>query len=395
MARNNAPASAPSPEQLAQANFAARNLVLQAGVPRLQQIYSKGQNPANGNIVTINPNNVGLIRGFLVKVTGTMRNNDAAKIAARTPFGALNVLSNVQFTDMDNTIRINTSGYHLGMLNSAKQPLVLGGAYATNVPIGFGNNWDVMTAAATIPAAGADVEVQQYYYVPLAYTKLDLRGAMWAGIVNATSQLQLTINANPVVDAGDLTGAVYSNAGGVDTGWKADTNVTITVWQDYIDQVPMSQGNPILPMQDLGQIYDIKNTALQGLVPNQDFGIPYANFRSFLSTLVVINNGVAPFLNVGEEINYWALRAANASELFKYGPEEAAFLARSIFAADPPKGMYYFSHRDRPITTQQFGNMELIVNPNANINQAASALVGFESFAQLNQVTFASSLPNS
>lgn len=380
----------PTAADLARANLAARDMVLSYGVPRLQQIYSAAQDPDNNNVVNVVPKNVGLIRGFLVKVEGTIINNDSgADAATRTPFGIANALSNIQFQDMDNVTRINAPGWLLALINSAKQPLVMGGAYAPNVPIGYGNNWDVLTGDATI-ADTASSAVQMYYYVPLAYTKLDLRGAMWAGVVNSSAQLSLTINDTPGVDAGDRTNAMYYGSDGI--SW--DGNVTVTVWQDYIDQIPMNGGNPILPMQDLGQIYGIQQTAMSGLVAAQDFGIPYANFRSFLSTTVVLDNGVTPFLNNGDEVNYFALQAANASQLFKYGPEEAALLARSVFSTDPPLGTYYFNHRDRPITTQQFGNMELVVNPNNNINAAASLLVGFEYFAQLNQVTFASSLPN-
>lgn len=380
----------PSAAQLAAQNAQARNLVLAAGVPRFQQIASTSVDPTTDPIITINPKNVGLIRGFFVEVSGSIINSDAGvDVATRTPFGVANMLSNIQFQDMDNVTRINAPGWLLSLINSAKQPLVMGGAYAPNVPMGYGNNWDVEVGPATI-AKGVTSAIRMVYYVPLAYTKLDLRGAMWAGVVNSTAQLQLTINQSPLANAGDYTNAIYSGADA--GGWSG--NVSVTVYQDYIDQIPYMQGQPVLPAGDLGQTYNILQTAMSGLVSGQDYGIPYANFRSFLSTTVVVDNGVTPFLNNGDEINYFALQAANASQLFKYGPNTAAFMARNVFAADPPLGTYFFSHRDRPITTQQFGNMELIVNPNGNINAAASLLVGFEFFAQLNQVTFATSLPN-
>jgi hypothetical protein len=381
-------------------NMRARDAVLTYGVPRLQKIATNVVLAADiptAGVVTVNPRNVGLVRGFLVKVNGTLHNGDNADAALRTPFGASNMLSNIQFQDMNNVTRHNCPGYAMALINSAKQPLVLGGAYAPNIPMGYGNNWDVQVGAASF-ATNTDTEVQFYYYVPLAYTKLDLRGAMWAGVVNSTAQLQLTVNPTPMVDATDLTNAIYSgvsgSTGGV-TGWKAGTSVTVEVWQDYIDQVPYVNGQPFLPMLDLGQMYAVQQTAFQGLVSGQDFGIPFANFRNFLATLVVVDNGVTPFLNNGDEINYFSLEAANSSQLWKYDSETAAFLARSVFAADPPLGTYYFNFRDRPINTQQFGNMQIMVNPNANVNALASMQVSFEFMAQLTQVTNASSLPNS
>lgn len=377
------------PQTSAQRNAQARAAILMTGIDRLQQIYSAGIDPANQTILNINPQNVGLIRGFLVKVSGTIHNSDgAAQALTRTAFGASNLLRNVAFTDINNQVRHQTQGWHLSMINSAKQPMVIGGAYAPNIPVGYGNNYDVQTAPSTI-AAGADGAVQFYYYVPLSYSKVDLRGAMWAGVVNAVAQLQLEINPNPVVAAGDAGLAVYSGTTG---GWKAATNVQVTVWQDYIDQIPMDQnGQPVLPQDDIQMLYQLNNTTLSALVANQDFGVPFANFRNFLSTTLVYDNGGS--YNAGTDINYFALQTANSSNIWKYGPEEAAFLARSTFMADPPIGSYYFDHRSKPISTQQFGNTQITVNPSL-VNANAALWAGFEYFAQASQVVFAGSLPS-
>lgn len=374
------------PGQAMAANMAARNNILLYGVDRLQQIYSSAINPDNQTIVNINPNNVGLIRGFLVKVSGTIANASGVTALDRTPFGASNLLKGVSFTDINNQVRHQTQGWHLSMVNSAKQPMVIGGAYSPNIPVGYGNNFDVQTALASIAASGS-AAVQFYYYVPLSYSKVDLRGAMWAGVVNAVAQLQLEINPNPVSASGDYGLAVYEGAAG---DWSG--NVTITVWQDYIDQVPMDGNNmPVLPQQDLATLYQLNNTTLSALVAGQDFGVPFANFRNFLSTVLVYDNGGQ--YNAGTDINYFALQTANASNIWKYGPEEAAFLARSTFMADPPLGTYYFDHRNKPISTQQFGNTQITINP-SDVQSGAAVMAGFEYFSQASQVVFAGSLPS-
>jgi hypothetical protein len=320
-------------------------------------------------------------------VQGTITNGGAGTLT-RTQFGASNVLRNIGFTDTNNQVRHATQGWHLGLVNSAKQPLVFGGAYAPNVPVNYGNNWDVQTAPATI-ATTADGDVQFYYYVPLSYGKYDLRGAMYAGVVNAVAQLSLEINPTPCVNTGDGTLAVYS--GGPSGVWKTNTNVTITVWQDYIDQLPMSGGQPILPQQDMQTLYQLNTTSLTGMVAGQDFGIPFANFRNFLSSVVVYNN--AGTLNVGSDINYFALQTANSSNIWKYGPEEAALFSRTTFMADPPRGTYYFDSRQKPISTQQWGNTQITVNPSA-VTSGAQFLVAYEYFSQASQVVFSGSLPS-
>lgn len=376
------------PQTRAQQNVAARNAILLGGVDRMQQIYSQATDPANATILNIAPAAVGLVRGFLVKIEGTLRNTGALT-ATRTPFGASNLLRNIAFTDINNQQRHQTQGWHLSLINSAKQPMVIGGAYAPNIPVGYGNNWDVQSAPATV-ATVTDTPVQFYYYVPLAYSKVDLRGAMWAGVVNAVAQLQLEINPNPMVAAGaDPTLAVYSGSAG---GWKAGTTVKVTVWQDYVDQIAMDKsGQPILPQDDLAQLYSLNTTTLSALVQGQDYGVPFANFRNFLSTTIVYDNGGQ--LNAGSDINSFALQTANSSNIFKYGPEEAAFLARSTFMADPPLGTYYFDHRSKPISTQQFGNTQITVNPSV-VNNNAALMCGFEYFSQASQVVFAGSLPS-
>jgi hypothetical protein len=371
-----------APGQGAAANLQARMNLLAMGVPRMQQIYSAATNPANQTIVNINPQNVGLIRGFLVKVSGTIANTNTGASGAdltRTNFGASNLLRNINFTDTNNQNRHNTQGWHLGIINSAKQPMVWGGAYAPNVPVGYGSNVDVQTAPATISVATGTAAVQFYYYVPLSYNNVDLRCAM--------AQLQLEINPTPVVASGDAGLAVYSGNTG---GWSG--NVTITVYQNYIDQVPMdSTGNPILPMDDMAMLYQLQNTTLTGLVAAQDYGVPFANFRNFMSTCLVYDqNGT---YNAGTDINYFALQTANSSNIWKYGPEEAALFNRGVFMADLPPAAYYFDHRDRPISTQQFGNTQITVNP-ITVAASSSLWAGFEYFAPASQVVFAGSLPS-
>lgn len=382
----NIPTKAPTQ---AQADAVARQNILAMGVERLQQISASSYNPTNQTVLNLNPQNVGLIRGFLIKVAGTIANTNTGTSGVtltQTPFGASNLLTNIQFTDTNNQVRHQTQGWHLSLINSAKQPMVVGGAYAPNIPVGYGNNWNVQTAPANI-AANTTAAVQFYYYLPISYSKYDLRGAMWAGVVNAVAQLQLTINPTPVVAAGDAGLAVYSGNTG---GWTG--LVTVTIWQDYIDQIPMmANGQPVLAQADVQTLYQITNTTLSSLVAGQDFGVPFANFRNFLSTVLVYDNGGS--FNVGGDINYFALQTANSSNIWKYGPSEAAYLARSVFMADPPRGTYYFDTRSKPISTQQFGNTQITVNP-STVNANAAIWAGYEYFSQASQVVFAGSLPS-
>lgn len=369
-----------TPQQMMQQNSLQRQAVLSNAVEMTQNIAPLSILPSQQNIISIQPRPVGLIKGFIVEVTATLA-NAAGTAADRTGGGSANLVTNFTFNDLNNNVRINTSGRHMAIINSARQGWVMGGAYAPNVSMGFGNNWNVNSGAANL-AASAETVVRQIYWVPLAYSGNDLRGSIYAAVVNATMSLQITLNPTPFVATGaDPLNAVYiGNAGG---GYKAATPVQLNVYQVYLDQLPVMNGGPILPVMDLNTVYEIKETSVQGIAAGQDFPYSYANFRDFLSTTAVFDNGGT--FNSGSDVNYWALQAANYTKLFQVAPEIAAFNARQTFMADPPPGYYYFSHRDRPINTISYGNMELVLNASSAAGQA-KLLIGTEAFANVNQL---------
>lgn len=367
----------------AQQNAAARALILSQSVERIQQIYSQTVNAANENTLNISPRNVGMIKGFFVDVEATLTVG-ATNPAALTKFGAANILEQISFVDLQNNTRIQTTGWHMHFVNTARAQRPFGLADTLDAsPIAYGNNFDVISAPAA-PAALATATVKMRYYIPLAYSNNDLRGAVYANVVNATMNLQLVINDSPFVASGDATEAVYTgNTGSIG-------NVTVTVYQHYLDQLPMGQQGPILPIMDLSTIYEVKNTTVSGLSVSQDYTIPYSNFRSFLSTIAVYDNGGT--LNPGTDVNYWALTSANFTNIFKMTPVEAGLLSRVRNGIDYPDGVYYFDHRSKPINTIQYGNMELVINP-SSVGTNSKVYVGYEDFSMINVISGAGSLP--
>lgn len=365
------------------ANAMARQLILANGVDRLQSIFSQTVNGANQPVVNVTPRNVGLIKGFFVDITATLTNG-ATNTANLTKFGPANILQQITFTDLQNNTRIQTAGWHMHLLNTARANRPFGMAQTlSSAPVAYGNNFDEISASATL-AANAAGTVKMRYYVPLAYSSSDLRGAVFANVVNATMQLQLTLNSTPFVSSGDATLAVYSG----NTG--ALGNVTIDVYQHYIDQLPTTSAGYVLPLMDLSTFYDIKNTSVNGLTVGQDYPIPYANYRSFLSTFFIFDNGGT--LSAGTDLNYIALQSANFTNIFKTTPIDLAMLARVAIGTDYPNGTYYISHRNKPINTNQYGNIELVLNP-STVNSNAQVLVGYEALGQIQIMSQAGSLP--
>jgi hypothetical protein len=365
-------------------NAAARKIVLDNSVLMVQPIASLTVNPTQQNVINVQPQNVGLTLGFLCVVSCGVTNG-AGTVANLTPLGVSNLVANFTYTDLQNINRIQTTGAHIALLNTVKQGFGFGGNYAPNIPVGIGgNNFPVFSGPATIAAAGT-ANLRMNYFLPLAYSSNDLRGAVYTNVVNATQNLQITLNKTPFVGATDPTNAVYSgNAAGAYTN-----TVTVTVYQVYRDQIPTSGNQPILPIMDLNTVYDLKNTALTGMVVNQDFPFAFPNMRQFNSVLAIFDNGGT--LGTGSDINYWSLVSANATQLFKLDPLTATLFARQTFMGDPPLGTYYFDFRNKPIDTISFGNMTLNLNA-LTVNAGANLQVLTEAFQQVQAIPYASSL---
>lgn len=387
MAQVQQPTAAQVAQKAMNANNAARSIVLQSAYPMLQQIYSGNINPANGATVNIAPQNVGLIKGFFVEVVATF-NVAATTALALSPFGPANVIQNVLFQDLQNYQRINTTGWHIAFLNSARQGRPFMSSTASDSPTGYGSNWGVITAPATPAASSTGNTLRMIYWVPLAYAHHDLTGGIYAGVVNATMNLQLTLatSAQFAVASGDPLSAVYT------ANTATVTNYAVTVYQSYLDQLPVNQGSPILPAIDLSTIYELKNTNFSGITVSQDFPMGYSNFRHFMSTFAVFDNGSSwPSITPGSDINYWSFRTANYTDTRKADPFIWKGQERQRILTDFPKEVYYFDTREKPIYTQQTGNVNLILNA-STVNSGAFVVAAYEMLANTNNLQNAGSL---
>lgn len=387
-----AKAVAVNPAQQAQQqranNAAARAAVISSAQKLTQPLFSGSFVPANQNVVNITPRNVGLILGFYIYVQGQLA--AASGTGTLTQWGPANMLSQIQFLDLQNYTRHQTAGWHVSLINSVKSKGAFAGCNALSAyPVNFGNNWNVQSAPATITTG---VNCKFLYYLPIAYSDFDLRGAIYAQVVSANMNLQITINPTPVVTGtNDATLAVYGGATTVTAGGWASA-VTVTVHQVYYDQLPRQGTAPIVPPLDLATVYELKNTALFGLVVNQEYQIAYSNFRDFLSTSVIFDNGGT--LNVGSDVNYWALQAANYVNLFNVPPYLMSVWANATLEDDMPRGTYYLDSRAKPISTSTYGNMNMVLSPSV-VNANAALLVGFEDFGIQNQLIQAAGIANS
>ncbi len=341
-------------------NFQARNLLLENAKRSRQGLFSQTFVPnGSNNTLSMPVRNVGLITGFWVHVQATLNNAGAAAITP-TAFGIDNLLSNITFNDFGNYQRINSSGWHLAKLASLKMGRVVGGSVQFANAGAWGNNWNLYQQPVSI-AAGGNGTLETWYHVPIARSRHDLTGIINAMQLQNQATLSVTVNQNPIAAAGsDGTLAVYQGS----TGAGSITSATVTVYQDYLDQLPVdANGNYVVPPLDSSMIYELKTETKTGIVAGQDYQILVPNFRQYLSLLVIYDNGGT--LNNGTDINYIALQTANLLAINKVDPRMQALSQRMALQADLPAGTYAFPWYDQPLDTSQYGNMSVTFNPSS------------------------------
>jgi hypothetical protein len=394
-----AQAARPSPQAQ---NLAARQLILRGGVvgnsyqPPAIDVWQPlnpilPSSPGPGSVITMYLRNVGLVKRVVLRFKATVTAG-ASTTSTLTPWGLANFISNVSFFDLGNNQRINSTGWHLTAIASAKRRTVFGAAYTSDTPLGYGNvNTRLMYAPATIAATVAS-EIDFFLEIPFVKNDHDLRGAIFGDVTQATMQLSVTLNpAMFVASTADPTLAMYQSGG---TDLAVLSAVTLQAYQNYLDGLPRDPTNavPILPAIDLGTAYLLNNTSSGLPVANQDNGVAFVNARSYESvTFGYDNNGT---LNInGSDLNYVALTSANMTNILYYDGKMLGLTCRNVIGDDFPKGMYYLDFRHRPIDTTQFGNMQLIVNPATVGGSGATVLYGWEAYGVIGLVNQGGSLP--
>jgi P3 major capsid protein len=410
MATPNVPVQAAPKMTPQQQDAIATRAILSSAVDRVQNVASAQVFPASNPVLLVQPLNVGLIKRFTIVVSGHISNTGTTTLTL-TDFGLANLFGQggVQYVDLNNYLRVNTSGAHLSILASAKRRRSYGATVQDNAPgVVTATNlskmlnvapatWGVFQAPQTI-ATGTSGAFRAVFELPLSYTDDDLRGAIWANVLNAVQQLTLTFNPQAVTAAPiDNTFAVYAGPTG---SAGSITDAQVLVYQEYLDQLPKATGaggsmTTILPALSISTVYELKSTVFQNIPPNQEFYIPYANQRSFVSTILTFNHdGSATGRVYGTDVTYWALVSANSTYIWKLDPLTVAMRSREHLMSDLPAGAYYLPSRRHNIASLQFGNLQATLNANTS---TASGYINamWEMFALQNTLSSGASLASS
>lgn len=381
-------------------NMACRQAILKGAIKKKQQIFTFTGSPATiNNLINIGGNYVrmaGLLTKFIVEVSATF-NALATNTVTETQIGRANILSNIQFTDLQNNQRHNCSGAQLALTASRKRRRPYG--QSANLSQSFGgfnvgsSSTNHALSSFVAPIVGTPGSLRQVYEIPVSIDDRDLTGAIFLGVYGAQLSLQLQVNPTPLASSGDSTFCVAFGATATFNAQQI-SSVTVNVYQEYYDQLPMNNGAYVLPPLDISTVYQLTYTQFGNISAGQDFYIPYANYRKYLSQSVLYNNSGADggLSNTGADVSFWALVAANFTNIFKVGPLEQWRTMRELFGTDLYNGLYVFDTAEKPIDTQNYGNLQLDLNT-ITAGASAYAYTMSEFIAYQNQIAQAPSLP--
>lgn len=387
-------AAATQPSYTQQNNDAAQSAVLAVAQPMIQQVNLTsipGNNVAQGQILNVPLQNVGLNTKVTVEVSGTIA-AAAAETLVKTAWSLANFFTNIQLTDLSNYQRINTSGLHLFALACLKNKGAYGAAFMNDSPVNMGSNFRINFSPVSVTGATA-VAFRMFFELPLAYHDYDLRGAIYAAVTSAQWRVNLTINPSIVALASatdNLNNAFASSSSAANTQGVI-AGVVVKIYQHYLDQLPRNSktGAPIVPLISLAWDYLIQSTTVPNVAAGADFPVQYANFRTFLSTVAIFDN--AGTFNPGTDINYLGIQVANQVFLQQLDPYMATLQNRAQIGDDFPAATYVFDHRRKPIVTNQYGNTQFVLNA-SQANAGASLVMMYEMLSLQSQAINAGSL---
>lgn len=360
-----------SPAQIIQQNLMMRQALLQSA-PRMRKNLGTFGGASGGGVVggttRVKLFNVGITTKIVLDVVITLDIGTA--IATPSPKAPFNAINRIKLTDFDGTDRVNSSGYQLWVAQCVRN----------QVPYGYNNGSQsaVLTSPVVPTAVGAGQTMRYQIEVPLAFDEnRDLRGALLTQ--TSVGEAYLNIDWNPSFYTNANADSVYNGAG---TTTVTNVSISVNVYQHYL--LPQNIGGQVpLPALDLMTVYELAGAlkSSDNLAAGQEKLLNYPNVRSVIGAYFnYVNNGV---MNAAPtDMTKFRLIANGNNVLREYLPTDKLFDQRRymIEDADLRVGTYFETHRDKPIETALYGNVQYGLTP-STVNAGNTYIeVLFESF---------------
>jgi len=391
-------------QQALAANMAIRQNILANAVPVLQNVRSGTLNNmtyGSPQIQTVLASNVGLIRRFYLELTGIV-NGGAGTFTPTTMGGLANILSNVQFIDQNNRLRINTTGWHLHLAASQKRRRIFGNATplaGLTDPTGFGANigtaGNIYFQTTTGLVTAATPKTFRFVWeIPVVNSNQDLTGAIYANQTTSNNQIQFTINPNWVIFGSDPYYAAYVSSAALATNTPTLTGLTWTLYQDFLDQLPVDNtGFAQLPPIDIAYAlcYQMINPGVQVAAQDNLYALP--PFNVYQDLMLFWDNYTYNTTYPGSDVNYIKVQISNTYILLQVDVFLAAIRARNMLSADFPSAVsaaasgavYDLDFRHKPLSVNQLSSTNIVFNPSTVAAATSNLQIGQEYVWYANQ----------
>jgi hypothetical protein len=317
--------------------------------------------------------NVGIITRLTAQITVPVTIGTAtATPSKKAPY---NVLTKIKLTDYDGTDRVNCSGFQLFILDSVRNRMPYG--YNLGGPIYDANGSTEkggIISSPNVPTAVGTANILYYVEIPVCYDpQQDLRGAILAQ--TAVGEMYLAVDMNSSYYTNNDVESIYS--GGGTTTVVSGGQATIRVWQDYL--LPQAIGNTIpIPPFDLLTVYELNGAvrSSDNLAVGTEKLISYPNVRSVIGAYF---NYVEAGTMSASDISGFRLIANGNNILWDHNLYSKQIEQRNYCQGDLQMGVYFNLHRDKPIETALFGNVQEGITPSA-VGATPYIELMFESF---------------
>jgi hypothetical protein len=358
-------AAAQSQQNIAQVNAQLRAALL-ATAPRMRKNLGVFSQTSVGGTTRIRLFNVGLLTKIQLLVTVQVTIGTLAGTAS--PKGPWNLIQSIQLNDFNGTSRINCTGFQLFQLNSARY----------REPFGYNNSAEsAIITNPNQPLATGSQNITFLIDVPVAYQpESDLRGAIL--MQSGVGDMFLNINWNPTLYTNGNDDAVYNGAATTTVALGAN-GYQVQAWQEYL--LPQAIGGKLpLPPLDLMTVYEIAGNIVttDNIAAGTEKLINYPNVRTVIGAYVDYTKAGTTLAGVGDTSEFRLI--ANGNNILRDETETSQYFNQRIwYHGDLVKGSFLNMHRQKPIETALFGNVQWGVTP---VNAGAGSYMNymFESF---------------
>lgn len=318
--------------------------------------------------------NVGIGTKLLLFVSAPVTIGTATAVpSGKAPW---NLISRVRVTDYDGTDRINLSGFQLFVWNCVRRRTY------------YSFNNEAATAVFTnpsVPTAVGTATLSFYVEVPLAYDvdnpvvmAQDLRGAMM--MQTAVGESYLNVDWNASLYTNNDVESVYAGAGTTTVVLvTTPLGISLTVWQEFLmPQAVGANGAVPLPLLDLNTVYEFIGNirSSDNLAVGAQRLFPYPNLRSVIGSYYnYVAGGVLATTVTGLQL------IVNANNIILDDSYTSKLIKQRLFlnGTDTAAGVFFYPHRDKPVETWLYGNVQVGFTPSA-VGANPYVEQGYESF---------------